>query len=1005
MQTPATSTSFNFLSIKDKYCSTNLSQSFNLNVIQPKSGSFSPTVCIGETFTYKGTVYNALFNSDKILLKNGAASGCDSIVDFKLNFFAPIVNNVDQILCFGQSLTFNNVVYSELKPTGTEVIKNGASNGCDSTININLTYTNAVVNNLKPIICVGENVLINGKIYDVNNQTGSDTLKGGSYSGCDSIINVKLSFYPPANANFNTTLCIGETITIGNTTFSESNNTGVVTLKNQSSHGCDSTINVSLNFFAKSTGNVNKTLCAGEKIIIAGKTFNETNPSDSVIITKGSKNGCDTIIYVQLTYLQPVTNNIVESICPGTNKIINGNIYGAAGKLNGKETIINGAKNGCDSIINVNLSFFPTAVTNISQSLCLGQQITVNGKIYNQQNPKGTEVIKNITKNGCDSIINVDLKFINPSTKNINSTICKEANLSINGKIYDINKPSGIDTLKNGASSGCDSILLINLSFYPKDTFFLTQQLCEGQSVTVNNVVYNQNKTKGLEILKNQSKFGCDSIVKIDLSFNKASTNTIKDTLCIGEFRNVNGKIYNEQNKSGVEILKNGNSNGCDSSIQINLTYRPDITASISGNVTICKGKPVNIPFNISGGTTYDVVLGSSTGPDIILNNINGNYIHQLTPTVSTTYVIKSVKINGLQPCKTTILGNFTVTVDDLSLTVKVKDYNGFNVSCPGSNDGSAEVISNNAISNLSIKWSNGKTGNLITGLAAGTYYVTISSVGGCSTIDSAKIIQPTPMDISAILKSPKCFDGEEGEISINQPIGGANPISFSIDNKIFFPAISYPYIFDHKKPGKYTIYIKDANGCKTTKTFEILNVKKLELELGADTTIHFGDSIQLKPVTNFNVKSLIWEPNLYLSCDTCLSPFVKPISDFIGYKLILQDSSGCQIVDNITIKTNKNKHVFIPNTFTPDDEDGSNTIFYIFGSEDVLSIEKFMVFDRWGNQLFRADNFAPNDPQYGWDGKFQTKSMNPGVYVYYAKVIFKDGTEQIFKGDVSLIR
>jgi len=999
---PASSTSYNLLNIKDKYCTTTLNQNFALTVIQPKTGTFSPTVCIGETFTYNNKVYNALNSFEKVLLKNGAASGCDSIVDFKLNFFPPVVNNIDQILCYGQILTVNSVQYSESKPTGTELIKNGASNGCDSTINVNLTFTNAVINNLKPILCVGENIVINGKTYDNSKTIGSDTLIAGSYSGCDSIINVNLSFYPISNSNFSTTLCLGETIKIGNTTFSESNTSGTVTLPNQSSHGCDSIVNVSIAYFPRSTGNFNKTLCSGEKITIGGKSFSEQNPIDSVVITKGSKNGCDTTVFVQLTYLQPVTNNINTTICPGSNMIINGNIYGASGKMNGKETILNGAKNGCDSIINVNLSFYPAAINTINNSLCVGQQLNVNGKVYNQLNPKGTEVIKNATKNGCDSTIFVDLKFISPSIKTFNNTICKESSLTVNGKIYNFSKPSGIDTLKNSASSGCDSIIQVNLSFYPKDTFYLNQQLCEGQSVTVNNVNYNQNKTSGIEIMKNQSKFGCDSIVKINLTFNKPSTNLYRDTLCIGDSRLINGKLYNENN---TETIKNGNSKGCDSTIQVNLVYRPDIVASISGNSTICKGKSVSIPFNISGGSTYDVVLGTSTGNDIVLNNINGNFIYQTTPITTTTYFIKSIKINGLQPCKTTILGNYVVNVDDLSLTLKLKNYNGFNVSCPGSTDGVATIVANNVTSNLSIQWSNGKTGSSISGLGAGTYYVTITSLGGCSAIDSAVITQPNPLDITANIKSPKCYDGEEGEISINQPTGGATPITFSTDNKTFFPALYYPFVYNHKKPGKYTVYIKDANGCKSTKIYEVPNVKKLELELGVDTTIHFGDSIQLHPTANFDIKSFVWTPKLYLNCDTCINPIVKPISDFIGYNLMAVDSLGCSISDNITIRTFQNKHVFIPNTFTPDDEDGTNTIFYIYGSEEVALVEFFAVFDRWGNQLFKATNFFPNDPQYGWDGKFNSKRMNPDVYVYYAKVKFKDGTEQILKGDVTIYK
>ncbi len=1001
---PATSAVYNLISIKDKFCASVLSQKFDLTVIQPKSGSFEPTVCVGETYSYHGIVFDALKNSQSITIKNGASTGCDSVIAFKLNFFAPVVNQVDRTLCFGQTLTFNNTVYSEMKPSGVEVLAKGSANGCDSTIIINLAFTNAVINAVRPVLCLGENFSINGKVYDQTKLVGSDTLKAGSYSGCDSIIDVSLTYLPAAIGNFTTSLCIGSTIKVGSTTFSAANSSGQVVLPNASAKGCDSTVNVVVNFYPRSTGNFVKTLCSGEKITLSGKTFSELNPVDSVVVFNGSKNGCDSTLFVALNYLQPVTNNFTQVLCPNANVLINGNIYGAAGKLTGVETISNGAKNGCDSIINVNLSFYPVASSSINPTLCQGSSVVVNGKTYNEQNPKGVELLVAAAKNGCDSIITVDLKFKNPAVNSIQSTICRDASIVANGKTYNFAKPFGRDTIKSGAFNGCDSIIDINLSFYPKDTFFLKQQLCIGQIVTVNNVVYNENKTKGIEILKNQSKFGCDSVVSIDLSYSSPSTFTIRDTVCKGDSRLVNGKVYDELTPAGVEVIKNGNSKGCDSTIAVNLLFRPEVTGSILGNITLCKGKSADLSLLLTGAAKYDVVIASSSGPDIVLNNVNGNQTFKVSPSATTQYTIKSIKISGLQPCKTTISGAVVVNVDDLSVAVSANDFNGYQVSCPGSKDGSASITTNNPTSPLTIKWSNGATGLVNAGLAAGTYYVTISSIGGCTTTDSVLIKEPTPIDLLGQVKSPICYDGKEGEISIDLPVGGSKPLSFSLDNKLFFPAQGYPYIFNHKSAGKYTIYVKDANGCKTSKTFTVPNPKLLTLDLGQDTTIHFGDSIQLKPVANFNIKTLIWDPTKYLSCDSCLNPFAKPIAEFIGFKLIAVDSLGCRVEDDIVIKTEKNKGVYIPNMFTPDG-DTFNDIFYLFGSEDVEKVDAFMVFDRWGDQLYRALNFLPNDPTYGWDGTFQSKNMLPGVYVYYAVVSFKDGSKQTFKGDVTLIR
>ena len=54
---------------------------------------------------------------------------------------------------------------------------------------------------------------------------------------------------------------------------------------------------------------------------------------------------------------------------------------------------------------------------------------------------------------------------------------------------------------------------------------------------------------------------------------------------------------------------------------------------------------------------------------------------------------------------------------------------------------------------------------------------------------------------------------------------------------------------------------------------------------------------------------------------------------------------------------------------------------------------------------MYKLDNFEPNDPTLGWDGSFRGKQMDPGVYVYYIKIKRKDGSVEVFKGDVTLVK
>ena len=62
-------------------------------------------------------------------------------------------------------------------------------------------------------------------------------------------------------------------------------------------------------------------------------------------------------------------------------------------------------------------------------------------------------------------------------------------------------------------------------------------------------------------------------------------------------------------------------------------------------------------------------------------------------------------------------------------------------------------------------------------------------------------------------------------------------------------------------------------------------------------------------------------------------------------------------------------------------------------------------IYDRWGEAIFLQENFPPNDPAYGWNGKFRNQLMNDAVFVFYVQVEFNDGRVKEYKGDVNLLR
>jgi gliding motility-associated-like protein len=171
-----------------------------------------------------------------------------------------------------------------------------------------------------------------------------------------------------------------------------------------------------------------------------------------------------------------------------------------------------------------------------------------------------------------------------------------------------------------------------------------------------------------------------------------------------------------------------------------------------------------------------------------------------------------------------------------------------------------------------------------------------------------------------------------------------------------------------------------------------------------SDTTIMRFSSVQIiASVTGGQITSYSWEPAEFLSCANCLTPVATPPYS-IKYELIAQNEFSCIDTASAEIKTFAGGKVDIPNAFTPNG-DGRNDIFYILGSSDIKMIKEFAIYDRYGGKIFAVSNVPPNDPAYGWNGNINGRHAEMGAYVYYAIILFNDGSQQEYKGTVVLIR
>ncbi|MBS1597630.1 MAG: gliding motility-associated C-terminal domain-containing protein [Bacteroidetes bacterium] len=170
------------------------------------------------------------------------------------------------------------------------------------------------------------------------------------------------------------------------------------------------------------------------------------------------------------------------------------------------------------------------------------------------------------------------------------------------------------------------------------------------------------------------------------------------------------------------------------------------------------------------------------------------------------------------------------------------------------------------------------------------------------------------------------------------------------------------------------------------------------------DTTILRPSPVQLLATVNGGqTTSLNWGPAQFLSCVNCSAPVATPPYS-VQFKVEARNEYACIATAYASIKTYTGGRVNIPNGFTPN-ADGHNDVFYIMGSNEIRSLKDFSIFNRWGQKVFQVINAPANDPDFGWKGFINGKAAEPGAYVYFVNVSFTDGTEQLYKGTVILIR
>ena len=421
--------------------------------------------------------------------------------------------------------------------------------------------------------------------------------------------------------------------------------------------------------------------------------------------------------------------------------------------------------------------------------------------------------------------------------------------------------------------------------------------------------------------------------------------------------------------------------------------------AAISTPSTInCINETALITTDIPGNTDFSFEWTALNGNIISAPNMSsievdmaGTYTLELTDNTNGCDNLLTIDVlEDRQPPVLDLMPGFTLTCDNPDGLLAVESIDP-NATLTWTDD------QGNLIS----------TDNMLTVNSAGIYTATaISSINGCDSSQEVEVFinEDVPTDLIASINRPLCF-GETGSIDLQEVVGGVGPYLYSTDGGQTFGDLT---TIDNLVAGTTSeVVVMDVNGCVFATEFSIPNVSPVSVDLPAGVDLLLGDSYQILVETSIplgDIDQIIWTPEFGLSCTDCLNPTVTPGTD-TEYQIEIINTNGCSDIAQIQFRVDRNQDVYIPNAFSPFNQDGFNDFFYVYSKEGVLAqVQSLQVFDRWGNQVFFNENFEPNEAISGWDGTFRNERMQTGVFVYYAVVEFQDGSTELFKGDVTLM-
>ena len=255
---------------------------------------------------------------------------------------------------------------------------------------------------------------------------------------------------------------------------------------------------------------------------------------------------------------------------------------------------------------------------------------------------------------------------------------------------------------------------------------------------------------------------------------------------------------------AGTHTIQVTDANNCVATITANVNQPPQLLANVTttnSNCTMSNGRACISASGGAGGYSYQW-SGSPSYTNSCINNIAAGVYTVMIKDQNNCVVYANAVVNDIN-----------------GPNVSITNYT--NVSCYGQSNGAAQANVSGGVLPYNVSWTyQGQNGLSISNLPAGNYGITVIDAAGCVGNATVSITQPPPLN-SAIVNvgHVSCFGLNDG--SATMLVNGGTPAysyTWTGGNGAQFSQTAVSLI-----AGNYTCTVKDANGCTSTQSVQIL--------------------------------------------------------------------------------------------------------------------------------------------------------------------------------------